>query len=125
MKKQRAAAAALLVLVAAVLAAHATAGRSASVNGLVYGIPSPLATEPGEHNINSGIKCWADAHQGKVIVLDSNLDVNQQVTDFDSLLAQGAQVLPFVALDPKAFNGPFQRAKKKGATVAEIHNPSP
>jgi ribose transport system substrate-binding protein len=123
MKKHRAAAAALLVLVAAVLATHATAGRTATVNGLVYGIPSPLATEPGEHNINSGIKCWADAHRGKVIVLDSNLDVNQQVTDFDSLLAQGAQVLPFVALDPKAFNGPFQRAKKKGATVAELYNP--
>src|SRR4029079_14629916 len=107
MKKHRAAAAALLVLVAAVLATHATAGRTATVNGLVYGIPSPLATEPGEHNINSGIKCWADAHRGKLIVLDPNLDVNQQVTDFDSLLAQGPQVLPFVALHLRASNDPF------------------
>ena len=122
-KKQTALGAALLVLVAAVLAAQATAGRTAGINGLVYGIPSPLATEPGENNINSGIECWAKAHGGKVIVLDSNLDVNKQVTDFDSLLAQGAQVLPFVALDPKAFNGPFGRAKAKGATVAELYNP--
>jgi ribose transport system substrate-binding protein len=122
-KRQKAVAAALLVLALAVLAGRASAGNSGSINGLVYGIPSPLATEPGEHNINSGIECWANAHKGRTIVLDSNLDVNKQVTDFDSLLAQGAQVLPFVALDPKAFNGPFGRAKAKGATVVELYNP--
>src|SRR5262245_48307940 len=122
-KKQTALGAALLVLVAAVLAAQATAGRTAGINGLVYGIPSPLATEPGEHNINSGISCWAKAHGGRTIVLDANLDVNKQVTDFDSLLAQGAKVLPFVALDPKAFRGPIGRAKSKGATVVELYNP--
>ena len=65
MKKHRAAAAALLVLVAAVLATHATAGRTATVNGLVYGIPSPLATEPGEHNINNQLKTFI-AEGGKV-----------------------------------------------------------
>jgi ribose transport system substrate-binding protein len=113
---------ALLLLVAAV-ASTASARTGGSIDGLVYGIPSPLATEPGEHNINSGIECWAKAHGGKVIVLDSNLDVNKQVTDFDSLLGQGAKVLPFVALDPKAFNGPFGRAKSKGATVVELYNP--
>ena len=124
MKRHHAAAtAALLLLVVAAIAGTASAGSSGSVDGLVYGIPSPLATEPGEHNINSGIECWANAHKGKTIVLDSNLDVNKQVTDFDSLLAQGAQVLPFVALDPKAFNGPFGRAKAKGATVVELYNP--
>src|SRR5437764_2533670 len=122
-RKPKVAAAALLVVAAAVLAAHATASRSGSVNGLLYGIPSPLATEPGENNINNGVKCWANAHGGKVTVLDSNLDVNKQVTDFDTLLTQGANVLPFVALDPKAFRGPFSRAKAKGATVAELYNP--
>jgi ribose transport system substrate-binding protein len=123
-KRQNAAiAAALLLLVVAAVAGRASASSSGSINGLVYGIPSPLATEPGEHNINSGIECWANAHKGKTIVLDSNLDVNKQVTDFDSLLGQGANVLPFVALDPKAFNGPFTRAKAKGATVVELYNP--
>jgi len=121
-KRQQAATLGLLVIVLAVLAGHASAGSGGSINGLVYGIPSPLATEPGEHNINSGISCWAKAHSGRVIVLDSNLDVNKQVTDFDSLLAQGAQVLPFLALDPKAFHGPFGRAKAKGATVVELYN---
>jgi ribose transport system substrate-binding protein len=107
----------------AALAGNAVAGGNGSINGLVYGIPSPLATEPGEHNINSGITCWAKAHQGRVITLDSNLDVNKQISDFDNLLAQGAQVLPFLALDQKAFRGPFARAKKKGATVIELYNP--
>ncbi len=125
MRRNHAAAVALLflALALALFAGRASAGSSGSITGLVYGIPSPLATEPGEHNINSGIECWAKAHGGRTIVLDSNLDVNKQVTDFDSLLAQGAQVLPFVALDPKAFNGPFSRAKAKGATVAELYNP--
>jgi ribose transport system substrate-binding protein len=122
-KPQRAAVAALLLLVLAVLAGQAHAGSRASINGLTYGIPSPLATEPGEHNINMGVQCWAGAHNGKTIVLDSNLQVNKQVTDFDSLLAQGADVLPIVALDPNAFTGPFSRAKKKGAVVAELYNP--
>jgi ribose transport system substrate-binding protein len=117
------AALALLVVAAAVLAGRAGAGGNGSINGLVYGIPSPLATEPGENNINNGVKCWAKAHGGKVTILDANLDVNKQVTDFDTLLTQGANVLPFVALDPKAFRGPFARAKAKGATVAELYNP--
>lgn len=75
---------------------------------LIFGIPSPLATEPGEHNINLGITCYAEANDGEVITLDANLDVNKQITDFDSLLAQGADVLPFLALDPNAFEGPFE-----------------
>jgi len=122
-KRQHAAAIGALLLLVAAIASTASARTGGSIEGLVYGIPSPLATEPGEHNINSGIECWANAHKGKVIVLDSNLDVNKQVTDFDSLLTQGAKVLPFVALDPKAFNGPFGRAKAKGATVVELYNP--
>jgi ribose transport system substrate-binding protein len=91
--------------------------------GLTYGIPSPLATEPGEHNINLGITCWSDATDGKVITLDSKLDVNKQISDFDNLLAQGADVLPFLPLDPKAFAGPFDRAESAGATVVELYNP--
>ena len=121
--RRRAAATAAMLVVVAATAASASARGAASVEGLVYGVPSPLATEPGEHNINSGITCWAKAHGGKTIVLDANLDVNKQVTDFDSLLAQGAKVLPFVALDPKAFRGPIGRAKSKGATVVELYNP--
>ena len=124
MNRQRVAIVLLLLLGVAVVAGQATAGSRGSINGLIYGVPSPLATEPGEHNINTGIQCWAKAHSGRVIVLDANLDVNKQVTDFDSLLAQGAKVLPLVSLDPKAFNGPFARAKAKGATVVELYNPN-
>src|SRR5581483_10088165 len=89
LRRQRAVLA-LVVAAAAVTASHAGAGRTGSIRGLVYGIPSPLATELGENNINNGVKCWAKAHGGKVTILDSNLDVNKQVTDFDTLLTQGA-----------------------------------
>ena len=96
-------------------------GGAAESKPITYGIPSPLATEPGEHNINLGITCYADKNGGKVITLDSNLDVNKQISDFDSLLAQGATVLPFLPLDQKAFTAPFQRAKDAGA----IQRPDP
>lgn len=96
----------------------------ADLAGLIYGIPSPLATEPGEHNINLGITCFAEANGGEVITLDSNLDVNKQISDFDSLLAQDADVLPFLALDPNAFEGPFERAEEAGAVVVELYNPN-
>jgi len=90
---------------------------------ITFGIPSPLASEPGEHNINLGITCFADKTGGKVITLDANLDVNKQISDFDTLLARGAKVLPFLALDQKAFQAPFARAEKAGATVVELYNP--
>lgn len=91
---------------------------------IVFGIPSPLATEPGEHNINLGITCYADSVGGEVITLDANLDVNKQISDFDNLLAQGAKVLPFLPLDPNAFEGPFERAAEQGAIVVELYNPN-
>jgi ribose transport system substrate-binding protein len=98
------------------------AASGASTTPIVYGIPSPLASEPGEHNINLGITCYAQKTGGRVITLDANLDVNKQISDFDSLLAQGATVLPFLALDPKAFTAPFGRAKDAGAVVVELYN---
>jgi ribose transport system substrate-binding protein len=100
----------------------AAAASGGSAKPITYGIPSPLSTEPGEHNINLGITCYAQKTGGKVITLDANLDVNKQISDFDSLLAQGAKVLPFLPLDPKAFSGPFSRADKDGATVVELYN---
>lgn len=100
----------------------AAASGGSGAKPLTYGIPSPLSTEPGEHNINLGITCYADKTGGKVITADANLDVNKQISDFDNLLAQGAKVLPFLALDPKAFTGPFSRAAKDGATVVELYN---
>lgn len=109
---------------AAASTATATEEGGGDLAGLVYGIPSPLATEPGEHNINLGITCFAEANGGEVITLDANLDVNQQINDFDSLLAQGANVLPFLALDPNAFEGPFERADEAGAIVVELYNPN-
>ena len=89
----------------------------------VFGIPSPLASEPGEHNINLGIHCYADKIGADVKELDANLDVNKQISDFDALLAQGANVLPFLALDPNAFSAPFERADEAGAVVVELYNP--
>ena len=89
----------------------------------LFGVPSPLASEPGEHNINLGLTCYAEKIGADVKVLDANLDVNKQISDFDSLLAQGANVLPFLPLDPKAFSAPFKRATDAGAVVVELYNP--
>jgi ribose transport system substrate-binding protein len=102
--------------------ADAAGGGGGEQQKITYGIPSPLSTEPGEHNINLGITCYAEKTGGKVVTLDANLDVNKQISDFDNLLAQGAKVLPFLPLDPKAFTGPFSRAADQGATVVELYN---
>jgi ribose transport system substrate-binding protein len=100
----------------------APGSTGAAAKKITYGIPSPLSSEAGEHNINLGVTCYADKTGGKVVTLDANLDVNKQISDFDNLLAQGAKVLPFLPLDPKAFTGPFSRAAKDGATVVELYN---
>jgi ribose transport system substrate-binding protein len=127
MKKTAAVVLAILPLSLAAACGGDSGGGSGGSGGsaakpVTYGIPSPLSTEPGEHNINLGITCYAQKTGGKVITLDANLDVNKQISDFDNLLAQGAKVLPFLALDPKAFTGPFSRAAKDGATVVELYN---
>lgn len=126
---KRTAALVLLLLPVSLVAAcgggddPAAGGSSGSAaQKITYGIPSPLSTEAGEHNINLGVTCYADKTGGKVVTLDANLDVNKQISDFDNLLAQGAKVLPFLPLDPKAFTGPFSRAAKDGATVVELYN---
>ncbi|HJQ75647.1 MAG TPA: sugar ABC transporter substrate-binding protein [Acidimicrobiia bacterium] len=112
-----------LIAVLALVAAACGDGAGGSEE-VKFGIPSPLATEPGEHNINLGITCYAETIGAEVVTLDANLDVNKQITDFDSLLAQGANVLPFLALDPNAFEGPFERAAEAGAVVIELYNPN-
>jgi ribose transport system substrate-binding protein len=117
------AALALALVAAACGGDDETTASGGGGSALVYGIPSPLASEPGEHNINLGITCYAEKTGGRVITLDANLDVNKQISDFDNLLAQGAKVLPFLPLDQKAFAGPFQRAKDQDATVVELYNP--
>lgn len=109
----------VLMLVVAACGDDDTSGED-----ITFGIPSPLATEPGEHNINLGITCYADSIGAEVITLDANLDVNKQISDFDNLLAQGANVLPFLPLDPNAFEGPFERAEEAGAVVVELYNPN-
>ncbi|HWB88088.1 MAG TPA: sugar ABC transporter substrate-binding protein [Acidimicrobiia bacterium] len=113
-----------LCAVLALLAAACGDGGGGAGEEAKFGIPSPLATEPGEHNINMGITCYAESVGGEVVTLDANLDVNKQITDFDNLLAQGANVLPFLPLDPNAFEGPFERAAEAGAVVVELYNPN-
>lgn len=114
----------LLIVVVGLLALLTACGDGGgSAEEVTFGIPSPLATEPGEHNINLGITCYADTLGSEVITLDANLDVNKQITDFDNLLAQGANVLPFLPLDPNAFEAPFERAADAGAVVVELYNP--
>jgi ribose transport system substrate-binding protein len=114
----------IVVATALLLIATACGDGEAASEEVTFGIPSPLATEPGEHNINLGITCYADSIGSEVITLDSNLDVNKQISDFDNLLAQGANVLPFLPLDPNAFEGPFERAAEAGAVVVELYNPN-
>lgn len=114
----------VLVAVVLMMIVAACGDDTASGEDIVFGIPSPLATEPGEHNINLGITCYADSIGAEVITLDANLDVNKQISDFDNLLAQGANVLPFLPLDPNAFEGPFERAEENGAIVIELYNPA-
>lgn len=113
----------LIAALALVITACGDGGNAGGENPK-FGIPSPLATEPGEHNINLGITCYADSIGSEVITLDANLDVNKQISDFDNLLAQGANVLPFLPLDPNAFEGPFERAEEAGAVVVELYNPN-
>lgn len=64
-----------------------------------------------------GIKETVEAASGKYISADANLSNEQQATDIDSLISQGAQALIVLAQDTTAVLPAIQKAKDAGVPV--------
>jgi D-xylose transport system substrate-binding protein len=63
------------------------------------------------------LKATVEAGGGKYISADANLSAEQQLTDVDTLISQGAKVLILLAQDNKAILPALQKAKDAGVPV--------
>ena len=63
------------------------------------------------------LKSTVEAGGGKYISADANLSAEQQLTDVDTLISQGAKVLILLAQDNKAILPALQKAKDAGVPV--------
>src|SRR5215207_6267120 len=63
------------------------------------------------------LKSTVEAAGGKYISADANLSSEQQLTDVDNLISQGAKVLVLLAQDNKAILPALQKAKDAGIPV--------
>lgn len=63
------------------------------------------------------MKATIEAGGGTMLEFDANLDSNQQLTDVETLISQGARVLVLLAQNQEAILPAVQRAKEEGIPV--------
>jgi D-xylose transport system substrate-binding protein len=103
---------------ASTAASAAPGGSSASGAGCTVGVSWNNFQQPrwAAHDEPNLKKTIEDAG-GKYISADANLSAEQQLTDVDTLISQGAKVLILLAQDNKAILPALQKAKDAGIPV--------
>ncbi len=98
--------------------AGASAAASATASDCIVGVSWNNFQQPrwAAHDEPNLKKTVEDAG-GKYISADANLSAEQQLTDVDSLISQGAKVLVLLAQDNKAILPALQKAKDAGIPV--------
>ncbi len=96
----------------------ASAAASATASDCIVGVSWNNFQQPrwAAHDEPNLKKTVEDAG-GKYISADANLSAEQQLTDVDSLISQGAKVLVLLAQDNKAILPALQKAKDAGIPV--------
>ncbi|WP_424454159.1 sugar ABC transporter substrate-binding protein [Pseudolysinimonas sp.] len=110
-----------MVLLTACSAPDGDSGTSPDEETFTIGIAAAKVANPAANLTYAGIKAEAERLGMEVRILDSNLDINKQVSDIDQLTASGADAI-FVHLvgDPNAVRSALQRAADAGVLVNGI-----
>ena len=99
-------------------AAAPSAGGSAAAGDCVVGVSWNNFQQPrwAAHD-EPNIRDTVEAGGGSYISKDANLSTEQQLTDVDTLLSQGANVLIILAQDPAVIGPAVEKAKAAGVPV--------
>ena len=122
---------AVLTAVAAVLLAACTSSSPAASTGASTGASAAASSAPCKVGVSwnnfqqprwaahdePNLKKTVEAGGGTYISADANLSSEQQLTDVDTLISQGANVLVLLAQDNKAILPALQKAKDAGIPV--------
>ncbi len=103
---------------AAAPSAGASAGASAAAGACTVGVSWNNFQQPrwAAHD-QPNMKKTVEDGGGTFIEADANLSTEQQLTDVDNLLSQGANVLVVLAQDPSVIGPAIQKAKDAGVPV--------
>ena len=116
----------LMVTIAVVLAACSTGGGAGSPGASAAPPAADCTVGVSWNNFQQprwaahdepNLKATVEAGGGKYISADANLSAEQQLTDVDTLISQGAKVLILLAQDNKAILPALQKAKDAGVPV--------
>jgi ribose transport system substrate-binding protein len=93
--------------------------RPAKVDGKSFtiGFLNPIAANENLKAIQAAAQAQAQALGMKFIAKDDQQKPDKQVSDFDQLLAQGADAIIVYPLDPKALSPSLKQAKAKGVPI--------
>lgn len=89
---------------------------------LTIGFLNPTSAQEGLQSIEAAIKIQAGKYGAKVVSLDANLDVDQQVSQMQTLIDQKVDAIIVYPLDPGALAPIIARAKSAGIPVIGIQS---
>jgi ribose transport system substrate-binding protein len=86
---------------------------------------SPVASAPGQQQVNLGIEHAAKELGWSESVLDSNLSVEKQVSNIEIAINSGDDAIASWTLDPNAAAGAYEAAQAKGIPVIGMNSEGP
>jgi ribose transport system substrate-binding protein len=83
---------------------------------------SPVASQPGQQQINMGLEQASKELGWSESVLDSALSAEKQVSNVESAINQGAAAIASWTLDPNAVAGAYEQAQSKNIPVIGMNS---
>lgn len=83
---------------------------------------SPVASQPGQQQINTGLEQASKELGWSESVLDSALSAEKQVSNVESAINQGAAAIASWTLDPNAVAGAYEQAQSKNIPVIGMNS---
>jgi ribose transport system substrate-binding protein len=83
---------------------------------------SPVASQPGQQQINMGLEQASKELGWSESVLDSALSAEKQVSNVESAINQGAAAIASWTLDPNAVAGAYEEAQSKNIPIIGMNS---
>ncbi|MBS1879251.1 MAG: sugar ABC transporter substrate-binding protein [Actinobacteria bacterium] len=97
-------------------------GKEAASTGKSIVYISPVAAQPGQQQINTGLQQSAKEIGWSEFVLDSALSAEKQVSNVEAAINKGVTAIASWTLDPNAVAGAYQQAQSKNIPVIGMNS---
>lgn len=96
--------------------------KEAAKTGISVSYISPVASEPGQQQVNLGLERGAKELGWSESVLDSALSAEKQVSNVETAISQGDAAIASWTLDPNAVAGAYEKAQSKEIPVIGMNS---